>query len=366
MASWRTGGCVGMGLLIAGAAQGGDLATATRLATGEWQVTVPYLTFEGSAWQGTLRGADLAGLNLVPESVAPLPTNRRAEGLALLRSGTPWRLELALAEYLSAAGRETYRAVLTSDDLNHFALNLEESAPLGRWQPAPGGAWQIQLDGEIDTTPPVELFDIDLFDTPASLISERHAAGQRVICYFSAGSFEQWRPDAADFPALVQGQPLAGWPGEWWLDIRQIDLLAPVMEARLDLAVSKGCDAVDTDNVDGFDNDTGFPLSAEDQLNYNLWLAYQAQRRGLAIGLKNDLSQVAELVEQYDFAVNEQCIEQQNCDLLRPFVTAGKAVFNIEYSGDPTTVCQQAQAFGLDTLIKQLTLDAWRYACHSP
>lgn len=41
------------------------------------------------------------------------------------------------------------------------------------------------------------------------------------------------------------------------------------MQARLDLAVQKGCDGVEPDNVDGYQNNSGFPLTAQDQLAYN-------------------------------------------------------------------------------------------------
>ncbi len=68
------------------------------------------------------------------------------------------------------------------------------------------------------------------------------------------------------FPAEVHWQSAGGWAGEYWLDIRQIDLLGPIMEARLDIAAAKGCDAVDPDNVDGYTNDTGFNLTCADQL----------------------------------------------------------------------------------------------------
>ena len=86
------------------------------------------------------------------------------------------------------------------------------------------------------------MYDIDLFQTPQSTIDKLHADGRKVICYFSAGSYENWRPDIAAFPTTVKGKDLQGWEGEQWLDIRQIDLLSSVMLARLDLAVSKNCD----------------------------------------------------------------------------------------------------------------------------
>ena len=118
------------------------------------------------------------------------------------------------------------------------------------WQPVPGTSWQWQLMGDINTSHDVEMYDIDLFDTPQSIIDELHAEGRIVICYFSAGTYEDWRADAGDFPEAVLGEGLDEWPGERWLDIRQLDILEPIMKARLELAVEKACDGVEPDNVD--------------------------------------------------------------------------------------------------------------------
>ena len=134
------------------------------------------------------------------------------------------------------------------------------------WRPGPGTSWQWQLSGTIDTTVDASMYDIDLFDTPQSVIDELHNKGRIVICYFSAGSYEDWRPDKDRYPASVLGRDLDGWPGEKWVDIRRIDILGPILADRLDLARAKQCDGVEPDNVDGYTNNSGFPLSAADQL----------------------------------------------------------------------------------------------------
>lgn len=232
------------------------------------------------------------------------------------------------------------------------------------WQPAPGTSWQWQLaGGAIDTSFDVAMYDVDLFETPAETIAQLHNAGRVVICYFSAGSWEDWRPDAGDFPAAIIGAPLEGWPGENWLDIRSRDVLAPLMAARLDLAVQKGCDGVEPDNVDGYTNESGFDLAYQDQLDYNIWLSEQAHARGLSIGLKNDLNQIPALVEYFDWALNEECPFYDECDLLLPFVEAGKAVFGVEYELSSDEFCPQTNALDFDFLKKNWDLDAWRESC---
>ncbi len=231
------------------------------------------------------------------------------------------------------------------------------------WRPRPGTSWQWQLSGAIDTSVDADMYDIDLVDSPQRVIDELHDQGRTVICYFSAGSWEEWRPDADRYPASVIGRALDGWPGEKWVDIRRIDLLAPILTARLDLAVRKGCDGVEPDNVDGYSNQSGFPLTGADQLAFNRWLAAQAHARGLSIGLKNDLEQVAALVSDFDWALNEQCFQYNECDSLRPFVQAGKAVFGVEYTGDAGSFCPRANAMDFDWLMKRIDLGSWRVPC---
>lgn len=231
------------------------------------------------------------------------------------------------------------------------------------WRPSPGTSWQWQLSGDIDTSYDVEMYDIDLFDTPLAVIDQLQASGRTVVCYFSAGSWEDWRPDANDFPSEVIGEPLEGWPGERWLDIRQVDLLAPILEARLELARQKGCDGVEPDNVDGYANETGFPLGAHDQVAFNTWLAQEAHARGLSIGLKNDLDQIEALLPHFDWALNEQCFEYNECERLLPFIQSGKAVFGVEYNLEVDDFCPLANNMNLDWLKKSLELDAYRVAC---
>jgi hypothetical protein len=230
------------------------------------------------------------------------------------------------------------------------------------WKPAPNTSWQIQLQGKIKTTFNVTLYDLDLHDTPTATITQLHSAGRKVACYFSAGSYENWRSDASQFPSVVKGAG-NGWPGEQWLDVRRIDLLMPIMNARLDLCKQKGFDSVDADNMDGFTNTTGFPLSSADQLAYNATIANAAHARGLTIALKNDLEQIPQLVSYYDWAVNEQCFQYQECGLLAPFGAAGKAVMTIEYKGGLKKFCPAANALNFNTLKKALALKAPRKSC---
>ena len=86
-----------------------------------------------------------------------------------------------------------------------------------------------------------------------------------------------WRPDAARFPAEVVGTELDGWKGERWLDVRRLDVLQPILAERFDMCRRKGFDGVEADNVDGYTQDSGFPLTADDQLRFNRFLAAVSQ-----------------------------------------------------------------------------------------
>ncbi len=238
----------------------------------------------------------------------------------------------------------------------------------GIWRPAPGTSWQIQFSGmPLDTSLDVDMYDIDLFDTLQETIDALHAEGRIVVCYFSGGSWEDWRDDRDDFPPSALGNGLDGWPGERWLDTRDAGV-RDVMRARLDLAVAKDCDGVDPDNMDGYTNDPGFPLDYDTQLDYNRFIADEAHARGLGVGLKNDLEQIDDLLPWFDWQLNEECFSWDECGLVLPFVEAGKAVFQIEYGGAGlvSTICPQANAMNLDTLIKNMDLDAWRIPCRGP
>lgn len=217
----------------------------------------------------------------------------------------------------------------------------------------PGTTWQLRawcgpgdkcfnqsVDGKI-------MVDVDLFNTPAAQIADL-AKTHVVICYFSAGSYENGRPDSSSFPSAVKGLKMQGWD-EIWLDIRNLALIQPIMSKRIALAQTKGCHGVEPDNVDCWANKCVSGISAENakmaqaQLVYNKWLAAEAHKNGLSIGLKNDLDQVDDLVSSYDFAINEECFINDECDSLQPFINSGKAVFNTEYTGNFKSNCLKAK-----------------------
>jgi hypothetical protein len=235
------------------------------------------------------------------------------------------------------------------------------------WQPAIESSWQIQFTGdEIDTSLDMDMYDLDLLDTSAETIADLRERGIGAICYINVGAWEDWRPDAADFPTEVIGNDYEGWPGERWLDVSNIVALAPIMEARLDLCKEKGFDGVDPDNLDSYYQDTGFEITIEDQLAYLHWIADAAHERGLAIGLKNVPELAGQLEPAYDWALTESCFAQGWCEEMSMFIENGKPVFAIEYIEESMALddfCEQAAELGFSAILKNRELDAWVQVC---
>ena len=261
-----------------------------------------------------------------------------------------------------------------SSSNNDGTPEIDDNVPpiiVGNWyRPDLQVTWQWQLSGSVNTAYDVEIYDIDLFDSSGELIDQLQATGKKVICYFSAGSYEEWRTDEDQFQEDELGNPLDGWVGERWLDIRS-ENVHEIMKSRLDLASQKGCDGVEPDNMDGYINNSGFNLTATDQLTFNRLIANEAHLRNLSAGLKNDLDQINELVDYYDFAVNEECFEYFECYVLDVFINDGKPVLNAEYKqeyvNDETArniLCSNSLNRQFSTLILPLDLDdSFRYSC---
>ncbi|KAL1968307.1 hypothetical protein VTN77DRAFT_2142 [Rasamsonia byssochlamydoides] len=259
-----------------------------------------------------------------------------------------------------------------------LGIGLKRSPPPNTttWQPQVRTSWQIELLYALnDTSVDAEVYDIDLFSNNASIIAQLQDAGRRVICYFSAGSYENWRPDANEFQPSDLGNTLDGWPDERWLNINSANVHR-IMKARLDMASDKGCDGVDPDNVDGYDNDNGLDLTEADSINYVNFLANEAHARNLSIGLKNAGAIIPSVIDNMQWSVNEQCVQYDECDTYAVFIAAGKPVFHIEYpKGDDTNnnqlvtaaekaaACNSTNAANFSTILKNMDLDNWIETC---
>jgi hypothetical protein len=268
---------------------------------------------------------------------------------------------LAVAALLAIGAAGSSAAAAATGTSKAFAACKEKAAaePSGIWHPGPTtGPWQWQLQGKIDTDDPACVYDVDAFETSKATVAKLHSEGVKVICYVDVGSWENYRADASQFPKSVLGKVYEGWPQERWLDIAHFHKFAAIMEARFQTCADKGFDAVEPDNIAGYENKTGFPLTAADQLRYNRWVAAQVHKRGMSVALKNDPRQAKQLVGNFDFAIVEECFKYHECNYFKPFVAAGKAVFETEYELPPSKFCAQAKELDFAAIRKGLELFA--------
>lgn len=244
------------------------------------------------------------------------------------------------------------------------------AAEPARWQPAAIGTYDIQLNDppSLAAIPNVSVIELDI-DTAPNLLMQVRARGAKTICYFNAGAWESYRSDKNAFPKAVLGKGYDGYPDERWLDIRNINALAPIMRARMDSCKKKGFVAIDPDNVNGYENKTGFALTAAHQLAYNRWLLKEAHARGLAIALKNTPALAATLANDgYDFVVSESCFADGFCDKFTPFIQRKRPVLDLEYLDEGMTLkkfCADARKLGINALLKRSSssIDSYRATC---
>jgi hypothetical protein len=230
--------------------------------------------------------------------------------------------------------------------------------------PPRGTDWQIQLSGTLDTSIDVPWYEVDFSDTDAAAIAELHARGRTVSCYVSAGTDEPWRTDSPEFPASAVGNALANYSRERWVDVRDPTVQA-INQRRLAVAASRGCDAVELSNIQAHTADSGFPLTAADDLAYARFLLGVAHAQGLTAGVSVNDDLVAPLAPEMDWGLTEECLAYDTCSAWRALVNAGKAVFMVEYGSavDAPVLCPQAVALGFSLVIKRSSLDAFRIGC---
>lgn len=237
--------------------------------------------------------------------------------------------------------------------------------------PTPGTTFEWRLDDLPNSySTQAAVVDIDAFSATPELVANLQAQGVRVLAYLSVGSVEDFRDDAGDFPQQIIGNEYEGFPDENWLDIREIELLAPIMEARLDMIASKGFDGIEPDNINGYQNDTGFNLTQEDAKVYCRYLIEQAHTRGLSIGQKNAEELIPDMVDEFDWLLSEDAYVENFYQQLTPYIAANKAVFFVEYTDRisatdfQTMVCPEAETRNYSAVLKDRDLTTTTIYCN--
>jgi endo-alpha-1,4-polygalactosaminidase (GH114 family) len=238
------------------------------------------------------------------------------------------------------------------------------------WKPKAG----LSFDWVLSPVSTADLFstevvDVDGFETSREVINSLHSQGKKVIAYVSVGTIEKRRPDSSLLSQEVIGKVYTEWPDEKWLDIRQIKKLKPWLRARLTMIQQKGFDAIEPDNLDGYSNDTGFPLTKADLKNYCDTLISMAHSMGLGIGQKNVPELSVEYSTRFDWALTEDAFYQGWENEMSPYIEKNKPVFATEYSDMisqqkfENEICPQAKAKMYTPLYKQRMLTKWSYFC---
>ncbi len=233
------------------------------------------------------------------------------------------------------------------------------------WAPGAGLEFQVQARGEIDPDLAVDLLIVPLFFTDAETLAPLKARGVRIVCTLHAGVWSSAWPDADAWQPAMLGRGVWGEATQRWVDIRQTSV-RDLVAARLDVAVALGCDAIDAYRLDAYLENTGLPITRGDQLVFDRWLAQAAHQRGLGIGLRGAVDLIPELMDHYDFALTDGCLERADCQLVLPFIDRGKPVYHWEFttaSDGGIDICAAAREFGFTTIVKHRELDAWQFAC---
>ena len=248
---------------------------------------------------------------------------------------------------------------------NWIAAGLLLAAPVAA-APPPGTAWDWQL------TEPIKPWAVPVFNTDPDSISKTaigamNQAGTYTICYVSVGTVEKYRDDANVFPASAVGRTYGDWPDEKFLDIRRLDVLLPIMRDRFQRCKDMGFDAIEPDNMDVYDNNSGFGLNSSHGLNYIKALADMAHGMGLEIGQKNVSDLTPRLVNVMDFVITESCYQDGWCDEVSVYARHGKPIFDAEYTDEPidfAKACAVARDMKISMILKDRDLHAGGQSCN--
>jgi hypothetical protein len=308
-----------------------------------------------------------------------------------------------------------------------------EPPATGWWKPPRNTKWQWVLEGSVNVSSTelnrFDMYDIDMSEampyevkqdvvysngerrtvtwpkgSNAAAFNTLKASGKKVICYFSTGAFETYRADASLFPGTwgsrndrtdpytLQQIPYNGpsayasqdvigqqtyssadtqFTGEHWLNIREANwnYFAPIMFARLEVAKRIGCDGVEGDQNNVYDNDTALRITQAESLRWYREIYYQTHIRNLTAISKNGIEITSQQVNftnpssipycttvpgicEPDGVLNEECEQYRECQLLDPAISKGLWVGQVEYRGTRTSVCTDANAKGRMTMKK--------------
>jgi hypothetical protein len=254
------------------------------------------------------------------------------------------------------------------------------------WTPARGARWQWILDGnaeacrnvnvavcdidwrsgEDETRPVSDPVNVAAVQARRRLIRDLQGRGTKVVCYIEAGDWNRERRDYRALPTSALGNTIDGWLSERWVNVSSSHRpqVLQVMQARVNECAADGFDAMEFDMVEAIDDRSrGFALTDAEQITFNRALAAMAHRAGKAAVHKGIPRLAPHLVNDFDFALVEEC-NLQDCTPLNAYTRAGKAVLVAEYNGGTNGTpyrdarrCNVAAANGWSLIQKNVNLD---------
>lgn len=236
-----------------------------------------------------------------------------------------------------------------------WAVSLSAQAAPAEWRPTLAERrFDIQLTEPLNLSRPADVLALELFGTGRERLERLRVRNVATVCHIAAGIWENWRPDARDFPQAALGRSPTGWYGQRWLDPRH-PALRSILEKRLDLCRARGFDGVLFAGLDGYVRDSGFNLRPDDQLAFDRWLAAAAHARGLAAGILGAGGLAPQLASLFDFLVEDRCVAEGDCTATKPFLEAGRPVYLIAYTNNERRArayCDIAAETGAPLILK--------------
>eukprot|EP00121_Abeoforma_whisleri_P000589 Awhi_evm1s515 len=221
----------------------------------------------------------------------------------------------ALFVYLMALNVASLQGASTDVDHSLKTSEVERRSSPMKFQA--GLTWANRAWGRGKATDSIKdkkVVIVDMFDaTDAEISNYKTEHNLIVICYVSVGTVESWRSDYKDNKSAWDAVKAKnhGWAGETWIDIvNKLPEIKNLMRKRFKLAKEKGCDAIEPDNVDCYQqnkgkhciNGVGESEVRNKQISYDKWMANTVHDLGMGIGLKNSLDLIPDLLSYYDFA----------------------------------------------------------------
>lgn len=213
------------------------------------------------------------------------------------------------------------------------------------------------------------IVDLDAFETSSETVFKLHTQGKKVIAYLSVGTIENTRSDSHLLPKEIIGNIYPQWPEEKWLDIRKLDKMKPWLSSRLSMIKQKGFDAIEPDNLDAYENNTGFDINLIDTKTFCDYLISLSHSMGLGIGQKNMPELAIEYSSKFDWALIEDAFYQGWSKELKPYIDKNKPVFSVDYTDNvpqeifETTICPKSKIMKYSTILKNRNLDKWTFFC---